>query len=330
VLISATFTLSIQPVPAAAQPVSTNILQQKTQAACSYLKSLYNPSLGLVRNLRNGNAYYIGDNLLAQKALSTCDPATSQAINQSISSCCDRGRDGMHEVLLGVKISLPITTPLTSTVADSSAGRLFRGVTATAAGGNYTVLWTVYDAGGIVPDCEFADVTVYTALELKLEGNNTGASHETDCLNIMYDGHGMADEAYKGGLFLTIGFYQTDNLALYIYALQKISGTVSTGAEENLLRIQSPDGGFHTGYDQMGTYGGSQENAETTAVAMIALSSLTTTSPFPFRPVSIPPWIVYLFASWAVIGVGVVAFVLLYERRRRKRALENRPQSKAL
>jgi hypothetical protein len=330
VLLSATLTVSLQSAPAAAQLVSSNLLQQKTQAACSFLKTLYNPSLGLVRNLRNSNAFYIGDNLLAQRAFSNCDPATSQAINQSISSCCSRGKDGLHEVLLGVKIPLPITTPLTNTVADSSMGRLFRGVTPAAAGGNYTVLWIVYDAGGVFPDCEFADVTAYTALELKLEGNTTGAQHEMDCLNIMYDGHGMADEGYKGGVFIQSGVYQTESLALYVYALQKISGVVSTGAEENLLRMQSPDGGFHTGYDQMGTYGGSQENAETTADAIIALSSLTTTSPFLFRPVSIPGWIVYLFASWAIISVGVVAFVLLYERRKRQRALKITSQAKAV
>jgi hypothetical protein len=311
--------------PAAAQPVSTNLLQQKTQAACSYLKSLYNPSLGLVRNLRNSNIYYItGDNLLVEKAISSCDPATSQAINQSISSCCDRGRDGLHEVLLGVKIPLPITFPLTNTVADSSVGRLFRGVSPAAAGGNYTVLWTVYDAAGIVPDCEFADVTVYTALELKLEGNTTGARHEMDCLAIMYDGHGLEDEAYKGGTFLTSRFYQTDNLALYIYALQKVSGGSYTGAEENLLRMQGPDGGFHTGYDQTGTYGGSQETAETTAVAMIALSSLTTTGPFPFPVFSVSSWIVYFFAAWAVIGVGVIVLVLFLEKRKHRQFLQSK------
>ena len=125
----------------AAQPVSSSLLAQKTQAACSFLKSLYNPSLGLVRSTPNSSIYYIAsDNLFVEKASSSCDPTTSQAINQSIISCCDSGYDQMHEALLGVRIHTPINNAAIYTVANSTAGKLFRGTSPTNAGGNYTVL----------------------------------------------------------------------------------------------------------------------------------------------------------------------------------------------
>src|SRR5438132_10858160 len=140
VLLAATVLLSALSTPAVAQPVSSGLLAQKTQAACSFLKSLYNPSLGLVRSIPNRSIYYIAsDNLLVEKALSSCDPTTSQAINQSISSCCESGSDQMHEALLGVRIHLPINNGGIYTVANSTAGKLFRGTSPTNAGGNYTV-----------------------------------------------------------------------------------------------------------------------------------------------------------------------------------------------
>jgi len=325
VILSATLLGGTMSTPAAAQPVSSNLLAQKMQAACSFLNSLYNPPLGLARTTPNSNIYYIAsDNLLVEKALSPCNSTTRPAINQSISSCCDNGNDRMHEALLGVQIPLPITLPLTYTIAESAVGRQFRGVSPAAAGGNYTVLWEFHNATGTFPDCAYSDVTVYTALELRREGNTTGAQHDMECLNLMFDGRGMADEAYKGGPFIQYGLYQTYKLALYIYALQKISGSHFYGYEENLLRSQGPDGGFHTGYDQIGTYAGTQENAETTAIAMIVLSSLSAANPFLFPIFSIPSWIVYFFAAWALIGVGVVVSVLLYERRKQKQSFQTK------
>jgi len=330
VLLSATLSLSSLSTPTVAQPISSNLLAQKTQAACSFLKSLYNPSLGLIRSTPNSSIYYIAsDNLLVEKALSSCDPTTSQAINQSISSCCDSGYDQMHEALLGVRIHIPINNAAIYTVSNSTAGKLFRGTSPTNAGGNYTVLWEVHNATGTFPDCTYADVTVYTALELRLEGNSTGAQHEMDCLTAMFDGRGMVDEAYKAGSVGEYGIYQTYKLALYLYALQKISGTYFYGEEQNLFRLQGPDGGFHTGYDQIGTYAGTQENAETTSIVLIAISNLSTTNPFPFPLFSIPLWVIYFFASWAVIGGGVVVIVLVLEGKKRKQSFRSSTENRS-
>ena len=318
-LLSLTLLGSTLSTPVLSQPVPSSLLTQKLQAACSFLKSLYNPALGLVRSTPNSSVYYIAsDNLLAEKALnsSSCASTISQGIKESINSCCASGNDGMHETLLGVRIHVPIKNSAIYIVANSTANIPFRNVTPTAAGANYTILWEVHNSTGVFPDCVYADVAVYTALEFRLDGNSTGAQHEMDCLNLMFDGKGMVDEPYKDGSSSEHGVYQTFKLALYLYALQ------ATGSyyyeEDALLRSQGPDGGFHTGYDQQGTYAGTQENAETTSIVMIGISSLSSTSPFPFPFFSVPPWIIYLFAGLAVSALGVVVTILALEQRKRR------------
>ncbi len=310
-----------------AQPVSSSFASEKLQSACSFLKSLYNPALELVRSTPNSSVYYIAsDNLLAQKALNTssCAPTISQSIRQSISSCCGNGYDGMHEALLGARIHVPINNSALYTVANSSAGKLFRNVTPTTAGGNYSVIWEKHNATGILADCAYADVTVYTALELRLEGNTNGVQHEMDCLALMFDGRGLVDEPYKDGTVSEHGIYQTYKLALYLYALQ-VTGSYYYGEEDNLFRSQGPDGGFHTGYDQIGTYAGTRENAETTSIAMIAISNLSSTSPFQIPFFSIPPWIIYLFIGLASTAVAVVITVIVLEQRKHKHTVLRDP-----
>jgi hypothetical protein len=206
--------------PTLARPASSSLLREKLKGACSFLKSLYNPVLQLVRTTPNNSVYYIAsDNILAERAISYCDPTISRAINQSISSCCGTGYDLMHEALLGRTIPPSIHVASISTVANSTRGNFFNNITPSAAGGNYTVLWEKHNAPGIFPDCTYADVTVYAALELKLEGNTIGGQHEMDCLAIMFDGRGMVDEPYKNGSGSEHGIYQTYKLALYAYTL---------------------------------------------------------------------------------------------------------------
>jgi hypothetical protein len=258
------------------------------------------------------NTFYIAsDNLLARKALSYCTAggSISNNITRSTAFCCGSGIDLMHESLLGTKISIPIHNATTYTIANSTAGKFWD---STGLGiGAYTVLWEVHNSTGILPDCVYGDVTVYTALELRLEGNNTGAGHEMDCLSIMWDGTGIVDEAYKDGTAGEHGVYQTFKLALYYLALHNITGSYYTypGELDLLLRMQGPDGGFHTGYDKAGTYAGTQENAETTSIAIIALHTLSSPTTI-FPSFSIPPVIIYTVIGVAVAGGAVATFLV--------------------
>ena len=137
-----------------------------------------------------------------------------------------------------------------------------------------------------------------------------------DCLNTMFDGRGLVDEAYKDGSGSEHGIYQTYKLALYTYALQNVPGSYYYGEEENLFRSQGPDGGFHTGYDQIGTCAGTPENAETASISIIAISAqnLTCTHAFCFIP-SIPSWIIYPYTGLAVAAVAIVVTILLLDQR---------------
>jgi hypothetical protein len=286
--------------PVFGQPVSATFTQNRIQAACLFLENLYSPSLGLVRSSPTSTVYYIAsDNILAAKALAECNTTQSQRISQNITStisrCCGTGYDHKHEILLGARIQLPIHDPHIYTVANTTS---------------YSILWEVDNATTISPDCTYADIAVYTALELNLEKNVTGTQHEMDCLNIMYDGHGLADEPYKDGSVSEHGIYQTYKLAFYMLALHIISNTHNYGDMDILLRMQGPEGGFHTGYDTTGTYHGTLENTETTSIAIITLTALNT---YPF---SIPWWAVYVFIGLVAAAASAVVLVLLLERKR--------------
>ncbi len=74
------------------------------------------------------------------------------------------------------------------------------------------------------------------------------------------------------------------------------SRPVPVALEDFLLRTQGPDGGFHTGYDQAGTYNGTLENIETTSIIMITLSSITPSPAFP-------AWILITGIATLVAGV---------------------------
>ena len=54
---------------------------------------------------------------------------------------------------------------------------------------------------------------------------------------------------------------------------------------------------------------------------MIAISSLSTTSPFALPFFSVPPWIIYLYAGLAVTSVAVVITVLVLDKGKRKALL---------
>jgi len=118
-------------------------------------------------------------------------------------------------------------------------------------------------------------------------------------------------------LFSEHGIYQAYKLALYLYTLQA-PGTYYSGEEQILLRSKDPDGGFRTGYDQAGTYAGTQENAETTSISIITISAqnLPCTHTLCFIP-SIPSWIICMYTGLAVAAVAIVVTILLLDRRKR-------------
>ncbi len=303
-----------------AQNGDSSSVQPRVQMACSFLKALYNPSLRLVKEAPTRNIYYIAsDNLLAQRALETCSPDTGQSIRASISSCCGQGYNLMHEAILAAEIPLPIHTVNVLVVANSTAGRLFRGASPSLAGGNYTVYWDVHNNTGTFPDCAYADVTAYTAIELAREGNLDGALQRVGCLNTMYDGKGLLDQPYKTGSRGVRGVYQTFKTALYMLALERLSQPIPAQLQQTILQMQGADGGFHTGYDQALTFSGTQENVETTSIVALTLTSLSI-SPSPGSPL---PMGILLYPTIAVLLAGsAITFVAVWRPGRRKKNMD--------
>ena len=83
----------------------------RVSRACTFLDSLYNPSIHLVIETPSSHVYWIAsDNLLAQQALQECGSSNAQSIQALLynAACCQQGNDHMHESLLGHSIALPI------------------------------------------------------------------------------------------------------------------------------------------------------------------------------------------------------------------------------
>ncbi len=285
--------------------VHASELDQRIGMACSFLKTLYDPSLQLVRETGSKRVYHVAsDNLLAWKALGGCKPDISylnisRSIKASISRnpCCNEGNDSMHEAVFGVQIQLPLHTANEYNVTKDWP----------IATGNYSVLWENHNGTATLSPFAYADVAVYTTLELERRGNGTGAMEMVGVLNTMWDGKGMIDEAYKNGNVGERGIYQTFKVALYMFLLKRFSFPVPSGLTDALVRMQGPDGDFHTGYDPNLTYAGTDKNAETTSLAIIALNEQCPCQDFRY---------VIVVLTWSIASV-----ILLFVLRRRQLGL---------
>jgi hypothetical protein len=308
---------SIATSPALGQGGFSDMIYEQVQGACTFLENLYNSTLGLVESYPQSHVYYIAsDNLLAASALQDCSSEQAKLIGQNItrtiSLCCGTGDDLMHESLLGITIPLPIHNATILPIANSTTDKLFHNTTATAAGGDYTVLWEYHNGTGTFRDCAYGDVTVYTALQLNREHNTTGTQHEMDCLNKMYDGRGIVDEAYNSTSSSEYGVYQTYKLALYLYALYNINHTINYTALDTLIATQGPGLGFYTGYLATGGHDNMTfENTETTSIAMITLTSLNPPGP----PTN---YSLFYIIIGLVVATGVAVILVLWIRIRAK------------
>jgi len=184
----------------------------------------------------------------------------SMAVDQN--PCCNHGLDGMHEILLGHNISIPIHDSNLYNVTNEWSD----------AAGNYTVYYEDHNATGVLEDTRYADIAAYTALELEMT-NHTKAVQEISRLNQMYNrtAVGMQDDAFTNGT--EKGVYQTFKLALYLLALQKTGQHVTPELEPRIMGLQGADGGFYTGYEANGAHQG-KENVETTCIVILAMRAI--------------------------------------------------------
>jgi len=274
--------------------------------ACAFLDSLYNPSIHLVRETPSNQTYWIAsDNLLAQEALQECGSSNAQSIQAILNNatCCQQGNDHMHESLLGHSIPLPIHN---ATIYDVTG--YWKSLTNSQETGNYTIRWEYHNGTGTLSPYDYGDIATYTLLEYKRRNNETGVQDMIQTLNTMWTGTGIADESYKAPNKES-GIYQTYKTALYAYALTQLSIPVPATVTASLLRVQGPDGGFHTGYATNLTFAGTDENAETTSIAILSLSTV------PPGPKST--------LSWIGTGITITLLSVLFVIRASRRPTKN-------
>jgi len=296
------FALLVLPVAFIVPAAKASERDFRVSRACAFLDSLYNPSVHLVRETTSNHTYWIAsDNLLAQEALQECGSSNAQSIQAILNNatCCQQGNDHMHESLLGRSIPLPIHNATSYTVTG-----YWKSLTNSQETGNYTVKWEYHNSTGILSPYVYGDIATYTLLEYKRRNNETGVQDMIHVLNTMWTGTGIADESYKAPSKES-GIYQTYKTALYAYALTQLSMPVPATVSATLLRMQGPDGGFHTGYATNLTYAGTDENAETTSIAILSLNT--------FRP-SIDSTL-----SWIGTGITITLLSVLFVVRATRR-----------
>ncbi len=168
----------------------------------------------------------------------------------------------MHEATFGIPIDLPIRVANTYNVTDHFPS------------GSWKVYYENHNGTGFLSDSQYGDVAAYNALELEREGNHAAALRDVALLNWMYDGHGIQDDVFRfSAKPEENGIYQTFKSALYVLALVKTGQKIPSGLLTTVLSMQGADGGFHTGYDVSGSHSLTQENVETTSIAMFAIRS---------------------------------------------------------
>jgi len=124
----------------------------------------------------------------------------------------------------------------------------------------------------------------------------------------MYNGIGFNDTAFRVGQ--SEGVYQTYKLALYIYSAELLGPKVPlSGVLAELMRLEAPNGGFYTGYDNvileddailLGNININSTNTETTCLAIMALELA---SPPPATQPQLPLWAYATMAVLLIVGL---------------------------
>src|SRR3989441_1775939 len=307
-------TVLVFPVPVLVREAIASERDARVARACAFLDSLHDQAVHLVRETSSNHTYWIAsDNLLAQQALKECGSSNAQSIQAILynATCCQQGNDHMHESLLGRSIPLSIHDKTVSTVTG-----YWKSLTNSQETGNHTVKWEYHNSTGTLSPYDYGDIATYTLLEYKRRNNETGVQDMIQTLNTMWTGTGIADEPYKES-GVQSGIYQTYKTALYAYSLTQQSIPVPSTVTSALLRMQGPDGGFHTGYANNMTYAGTDENAETTSIAIIALSPTLV-------PPSSPPALIAVTASIALLLLLIVLRIVLRRQSKQSSAPSSR------
>ena len=237
---------------------------ERLRHAADYLISQYNSSLGLVAEAPTvaPNTYWlVSDNLLAQTALASYDPAISSNIRESLQEYAHTFRvptnaaglpiSYKHEALIGERVPLPFRMCVQLTLIETPA---------------YVIKIDVANGSVLLDWRSYGDLLLYASLSAHYDDNPLKAKEYFDGAVAMWDGIGVRDKHTN-----ITGLYATYKLALLYHVANQLAEPLPF--EEALLnrlwRQQYDNGGFITDYKLDGTLDG-DTNTETTAIVLIA------------------------------------------------------------
>jgi len=238
--------------PYVVPPVGNRVGELKKLEA--FLLSLYNPEIGLIRESPDSSIsqtyWLLSDNFLASLALQAYHPDKAKTINATLTK---HGylRNGIHEVLLGATVKIPVETPRVIEVAKTAS---------------YTIKTEMRD-GKIMNDwIDYADLLCYASISERNTGHKEMAKNYFFRALDMWNGIGIFDKPTRMD-----GFYSTYKLALLLYTSRLIGESISyrLRLEEILWSFQREDGGVRSHY--LGNLTSKREaNSETASLILIA------------------------------------------------------------
>lgn len=220
----------------------------------TFLLSQFNPEVGLVKESPDSSIlptyWLLSDNLLASLALCNYYPDKAQAINATLVKY-GYLRNGLHEVLAGGTITIPLETPEVVVVANTT---------------DYTIK-TEIRKGKVMNDwIDYADLLCYASVSEWNAGHREMAKNYFLRALDLWNGIGLFDKPTR-----LDGFYSTYKLALLLYASRLIGESIAyrLKLEEILWSFQREDGGVRSHY--LGNLTSRREaNSETASIILIA------------------------------------------------------------
>jgi hypothetical protein len=309
-----------------AASVTTHVTAQENahlESALGYLRSVYNSTVGLMSEQPYGDEqgkklYWLNDNIFAYAALKArgtnsdkllADKAHQTTINLTMILGLPHYSDGfpklgIHEVILGYPISLPMPC-FSSHIIDMGSYRLGFVI----ANGTRNRECVVEDFNG------FADMILYQSLAAYYLGNSTDARNRFQAVVSMWDGNGIADSPFRNPSDPQYQRYATYKLALLLYVSQKLNETLpfSTQMAQTIWSMQAYNGGIITNYVGTNIPIG-VVNTETTALVVLANPLKIPLSPPPHPE---PPYMQILVA---LVGTVLVLNTLILVSIVRKRS----------
>jgi micrococcal nuclease len=215
--------------------------------ALAFIKSMYNPSVGMLREAPGFDRYWLwSDQLLGQLILKAVDPALAAKIETK---------------MLSYKIPMK---NLWATLDPKYRENFSAGGTKEIKVSGTSNIWYSDYGGNDIPCTSHADVAFLTAIHLHYSGDKNGALSCYNAGKSMWDGNGMKD---RGQI---TGDYAVYKVALGLLA-EKILNAPPIGIAGNYFdKFQASNGGITT--DLTGGVPKGSQNIETTFAVLVALN----------------------------------------------------------